>query len=156
MTKKKLCWNCEGRVSNQEENCPFCGVYINGTLHMQGGGHEDEDSDLSDETKAHAPLYTPMPEAANKIPAEQVTQISQKANLTAKPSYFGKEFLPLLLLITGTVFLFFSLVLVLFSHEGVFTLQWDATLWYVYLIISLPALLVGWRLLQDDSYNGKL
>jgi hypothetical protein len=26
--KKKLCWNCEGNVSREIDNCPYCGVYL--------------------------------------------------------------------------------------------------------------------------------
>jgi hypothetical protein len=28
--KKKLCWNCEGNVAKDIDNCPYCGVYVHG------------------------------------------------------------------------------------------------------------------------------
>ncbi len=26
--KKKLCWNCEGNVAREVDNCTYCGVYL--------------------------------------------------------------------------------------------------------------------------------
>jgi hypothetical protein len=58
------------------------------------------------------------------------------------------EILPMLLLIPGTFFLLFGLVLVLFSKEGLLTLHWNARYWFVYLLLSAPLIYFGWKALR--------
>jgi hypothetical protein len=150
IVKKKLCWNCEGRVSSQEENCPFCGVYINGTLNIHGGDDEDEEEEVEeeplDENRAHVPLYTPEAEGSSPPQPQEAPEpaVSTPFSLTQ----YNTEFLSLFCLTSGAVLFLFSMVLVLFADNGALTLQWDASLWFVYLIVSLPALFFGWRFLQ--------
>lgn len=142
--KKKICWNCDGRVSVQEENCPYCGVYISGTLDMQ----EKNDSQYSEEEENAIPPPAYVPEeqkntAQSILPETDTKKIYNPT--TTKP----KELLSLALLLIGSVFFLFAIILLLFSHNGTFSLHWDASLWFVYLLISIPALYFGWRYLES-------
>ena len=149
--KKKLCWNCEGRVTQQEEHCPYCGVYIDGTLHSQNQVDDEddgkEDALQSDDNQPHKPPYTPDGVKSQETMAAQV-----KAPMFSLPALsMGKmksDLLPLILLLSGSVFLLFGLALLMFEENGVFYLEWDASWWYAYLLIALPALLFGWRFLN--------
>ena len=57
--------------------------------------------------------------------------------------------LPLILLLAGSVFFIFGAALYLFSYNGVFTLQWEADYWIYYLILAIPMLAFGWKMLEN-------
>lgn len=152
--KKKLCWNCEGRVTLHEENCPFCGVYLSplgkiGEPENKGNlfapPYQVEDSDSEEQKIPAAPFA--MDVAALK---EKVAALPADAQL--KTGYLTEEMktviLPLILLSAGTVLLLFGIALLLFSQNGVFTLKWDAEHWYIYLLLALPMLFFGWWYIQ--------
>lgn len=156
-TKKKLCWNCDGNVPLRAEHCPYCGVYIE-----QSGDLDDLDEP---EEEDHAPPYVmSSPQKANTASAAPTPPYSSRLKKNAKspttqPKATGaparsdaKEPLrqvvvPLLLLICGSVFALFGLVLLLFSDNGVFVLKWNGDHWPYYLVAGLIALLAGWRLI---------
>jgi hypothetical protein len=151
-TKKKLCWNCEGNVSQQQENCPFCGVYL---------------SPLNESAKdsLFAPPYKmaethsengEIPEApyADKEANQQPQINSDEAISESKEEEKPNILLPLLLMPAGTVLFLFGLVMFFFSRNGVLTLRWDGTYWFLYLFLGVPLIIYGWRCLlkvQDDS-----
>lgn len=47
------------------------------------------------------------------------------------------------LLMGGTFFLLFGLLLYFFSNNGYFVLRWSDSYWYVYLAVALPMLYFG-------------
>lgn len=57
--------------------------------------------------------------------------------------------LPLLCLSFGSVFFIFGLVLLIFGHDGILTLQWNAERWYVFLLPATALLYFGWHGLPD-------
>lgn len=150
--KKKLCWNCEGNVSHQQENCPSCGVYLSPS------------SDSSKET-LFAPPYKIEEASAdsNEIPAapyadQQSSKLSQEASLASIGDNADADrpniLVPLVLLPAGTVLFLFGLALFFFSRDGALTLRWNGTYWFLYLFLGLPLLVYGWRCLtriQDDT-----
>lgn len=151
-SKKKLCWNCEGSVSLQVENCPYCGVYVS----PENEGKDNlfappYSSQL--ETKQDIPV---PPYALNNTTAEETTSLqdddlqeSEDEKTSDEVVDQIKDFIqPMILLLAGTVFFIFGLTLLLFSHEGVFTLKWNGNYWFLYLLISLPMLGFGWITLQ--------
>lgn len=147
LQRKKLCWNCEGSVSLSEETCPFCGVSVVPAF-LEGAGAE------------FAPPYSTYKEKDNSIPKSPYGFHEDKGDLDiqqqpkeadeAEPALdeFKRVALSLTFLLCGSVFLLFSLALGLFSHNGIFTLQWDANYWFIYTLLALPLLFVGWRTLM--------
>ncbi len=143
--KKKLCWNCEGRVSLAEENCPYCAVYL--------GPAPDENGESKD---ILAPPYRIVESEEENIPAspyalkkeDQEQEESEETDLSYAKTDVKEVVLPLGLLSSGTLFLLFGLVLWMFSENGTFTLTWNGDYWYYYLILSLPLLFFGWRALK--------
>jgi len=141
--KTKLCWNCEGSAPIEEENCPYCGVYL-------GPSSEEDQSDLlappyrihDDQSYDEAP---PSPYADDNY--EESPPI-QKPLEEPKNTDLKTAMVPLILLLAGSVFFLFSMVLFLFSDHGQFTLQWNGDYWYIYLLIATPTLLFGWKSLQ--------
>lgn len=142
--KKKLCWNCEGRVSLEEENCPYCAVYL--------GLAPDENGESKD---VFAPPYRLVETDEENIPAspyvtekDEETTTEEKVDFSVAKADLKEVVLPLSLLSAGSLFLLFGLILLVFSERGVLTLSWNGDYWYFYLAFALPMLFFGWRALQ--------
>lgn len=141
--KQKLCWNCEGSVATFIENCPYCGVYLSPE-------HQEELNfnllkppyPLQSEDNTDVPKAPYIPEDKN-----EAVPVKEKKIWKIEFSSF-ETVIPLILLTTGTVFTLFALALYLFANNGMFTLQWDADYWYIYALIAVPALCLGWYTLQ--------
>lgn len=132
--KRKLCWNCEGGVSFEEENCPFCGVYLS----PHGSENEDEE-DIED---FFSPPYPAEKEEEVLSPPKEKKEIE---------SDLKKVAVPITLLLSGTVFFLFGLALFLFSRGGIFILRWNGSYWHLYLSFGLAALFFGWKSLNRLS-----
>ena len=158
--KKKLCWNCEGNVSRQADNCPYCGVY----LHRENDDHDEEYDEIEEEditppyqpeptnSKQMDPIIPTPPYAAQESPTAPEAYIQQAAKpLLQLSSGWKAVVFPLTFLLAGSVFLLFGLILFLFSQNGTLTLQWNGEYWYAYLLVALPLLYLGWNTLQNLS-----
>ena len=55
------------------------------------------------------------------------------------------------LLMGGCFFFLFGCLLFLFSDNGYFTLRWSDSYWFVYLLIAIPMLYVGFRRFQRTA-----
>jgi len=134
--KKKLCWNCEGRVSFEEENCPYCSVYLGPALEEEG------------KQDVLAPPYQiveeeqEVPESPYQMENDQVEEDAPE--LDEAKSDMRQVVLPLGMLSAGSLFFLFGLMLLIFSDHGTLTLSWSADYWYLYVLLALPALLFGW------------
>lgn len=154
-TKKKLCWNCDGNVPLRAEHCPYCGVYIEQSTEVDDDEIEEEEAHTppfhlsanhSRATSGEAPA-PPYGSSKKGKPAPMSAKAASKPK-ERDPVFAGanqKIILPLLLLICGSVFALFGLVLLLFSENGVFVLKWNGDHWPVYLVVGVLFLLVGWR-----------
>lgn len=148
--KQKICWNCEGNVSRKANNCPYCGVYLHPL--QDDPIEEDEGDDLTPPYKLYEndqeteesiiPPYVPEQKEEQDYPLP-----SQKEIDPAKQD-LKNVMTTVICLMTGSMLALFGLLLLLFSRNGVFTLQWDGTYWMYYLLISLPLLYLGWKTLQ--------
>lgn len=140
--KVKLCWNCEGRVTLRDENCPYCAVY----LHPESNP-DDEDED---ETPPEPPYrMISGQESIPKAPyAQEDLPKKEESSFIIPTSELKRIMMPLALLLFGSVFLLFGFILLLFSQEGILTLRWNADIWYFYEILALPLLYFGWRCLE--------
>lgn len=151
-TKKKLCWNCEGNVALQDETCPYCGVSLDVTP-IAGTGGKDIHlippyklvSNPQDQMIPEAPYPAQNPEP---VTAEENTPPLPEAEETFND--INTIALPLSTLLLGAILVLFGLILFLFSDShGVFTLHWNGTYWYLYLIIGVPLLYFGWKTSGD-------
>jgi len=154
LTKQKLCWNCEAKVDFGVESCPSCGVYSSTSPLL-----EQSISHQSDNT--YAPPYrfvsneTAVPESPYKMVQTDEAQeavVEKKVEATTEETTNKKintDLLPLGLLLSGTVFLLFGVVLFLFSENGALTLSWNGDYWFVYTFLGLPLLFFGLRALQN-------
>lgn len=147
--RKKLCWNCEGSVSLEVEYCPFCGVSVVPAF-LEGAEVE------------FAPPYAALPKGHDfgipKSPFasdsdtvhQEIHEERKEIAVDHQPGVdeFRRVAVSVSLLLAGSVFFLFSIALGLFSNNGVFTLRWDATYWFIYTLLALPLLFFGWRSLM--------
>lgn len=147
--KKRLCWNCEGSVSIAEETCPFCGVsvvpaFLEGTNNSYAPPYA---IGSTHETAVPRSPYDPIPDDEDAS-ADPVSLIKGKDAAEPAADEFKSTILAVTLLLTGSVFFMFGLVLALFSHDGVLTLRWDGAYWYIYTALAIPLFFFGWRSLS--------
>lgn len=152
--RKRLCWNCEGSVSIAEETCPFCGVSVVPAF-LEGSTIEEatfsppystrsDDPDLFDIPKSP---YA-MKEEKIVVPQENERQIPVVEEQEPEVDEFKRVVMSISLLLGGSVFFLFSMALVLFSTNGVLTLHWDGNVWFIYTLLAVPMLFLGWRSLM--------
>ncbi len=148
--KKKLCWNCEGNVARDIDNCPYCGVYLHAP-------EEEEDSNWNPSYHSSktedipSPLYQIQPDV-EEIQEKQDRAISDEPKHAMKLSLFAllkRDIFPILFLMMGSIFFLFGVVLMLFSQNGTFTLQWQESDGLYFLLFALPLIGFGWMFLQQ-------
>lgn len=159
--KRKLCWNCDGSVSLNVDQCTYCGASLKEGAAPQPVKKPADDfkppfamprSAADGMTEIPQPPFDVIGKSAAS-PAEtsgDVAAIAAQAPTQVSP--FPQGISTLLYLLAGTVFFLFGLALYLFSQNGIFTLQWTSDFWYIYLVGGAVFLLAGWRSLsQVDS-----
>lgn len=150
--KQKLCWNCEARVDFGVESCPSCGVYLSTSPLLEQAAPEPV-------TSVQAPYQHVVLEQESTIPespyqfeeveaTEEPSSTEEEEETQATP-YWKSEVVPMGLLFAGSIFSLFGLALLLFAEDGVLTLKWNGDYWYLYLLLGVPFLTFGWRLLQQ-------
>ena len=130
-TKKRLCWNCEGNVPVNLENCPYCSVYLNNQS-SDDSKEEEEEDDLAppyrlisstEDQKVPASPFSAMEPSSSKVESHQPTADLKEAAATM--SDMKTIALPLVLLLAGSICFIFSLLMLLFSEGGLFTLRME-------------------------------
>lgn len=152
--KKKLCWNCEGNVAKDIDNCPYCGVYLH-------AAEEEEDSvwnpsyrPSSKTEEIPSPLYQIKPDIEqNDEEADFTTESSESLAWNALFTQLKRDVFPILFLMMGSVFFLFGVVLFLFSQNGTLTLQWQESHGIYFLLFALPLIGLGWIFLQQLETN---
>lgn len=143
LPQKKLCWNCEGSVSKEISNCSYCGVYLHSSELETDEKWAPFYSPDSHEEEIPAPLYQTQTEEAD----DDTSQIERKSSPLFKEA--KKELLSLSLLMMGSIFFLFGLILFLFSENGEFLLKWNGKNWIYFIFIGISSLLIGWRFLEQ-------
>lgn len=146
--KKRLCWNCEGSVSIAEETCPFCGVsvvpaFLEGTNNSFAPPYAMGNSQSASIPRSP---YDAEPEAKDLL--ETAARVKESEEDEPATDEFKRVMIAVTLLLSGSVFFMFGIVLALFSHDGLLTLQWDGAYWYIYTALAIPLFFFGWRSLS--------
>jgi hypothetical protein len=134
--KKRLCWNCDGTVDVHLSHCTYCGAeLLRDQEPLDQMPQDEEEEAIFDEEES--PFSNDEEEEEEEHEPARVRQRS----LT----------LPFMLMVPGTLLGLFGLMVWLFSHDGALELRWDASYWYIYVLLSLPLLVFGWRALGRDD-----
>lgn len=149
--QKKLCWNCDGNISKEVNNCPYCGVYTHAEELEENSSWNPSYNPSSNTEEIPTPIYQIHPET--DIEAVEEPEVPEVI-----PEYFYKQELivqlkkdvfPILFLMMGSIFFLFGMVLFLFSQNGTLTLQWQGSNALYFLIASIPLVGCGWWYLQQ-------
>lgn len=153
--KKKLCWNCEGSVSVQEANCPYCGVYLSSLENDDGKNSLFAPPYRLEEAEEESPVPTApyTQEETSSTPISTAVSEGIEPTQNSMAGDLQAALLSLALLLTGSVLLLFGLALLLFSKDGVFTLRWDADYWYFFLAVGIPLMSYGCYMLTQVKEN---
>lgn len=150
-TKRKLCWNCEGNVSLEDETCPYCGVSLD-VAPIAGTEPKNERfaSPFKISVQPIIPTAPYPPKIEEKAPEQPENTPSLETGQTS--SDLQQTLLTLLSLLLGTVLIIFGFILLLFSDKnGIFTLQWHGSYWFIYVLFGAPLLYYGWRAVSQFS-----
>lgn len=154
--KKKLCWNCEGNVAKNIDNCPYCGVYLHAAEIEEESTWNPSYRPNPENEEIPSPLYQIKPE----VEQEREEEDSDEAADDSKPMVWNHLFsqlkhdvFPILFLMMGSVFFLFGIVLLLFSQNGTFTLQWQESDGLYFLLFAVPLIGFGWMYLQRLEAN---
>ena len=148
--KKKLCWNCEGNIVLDADNCPYCGVYVHSPeIDQANDWSSSYYSEENNQEEVPKPVYQLHPEQAeDEQPTETLDQaVKDSINYNSLFEQVKKDILPTMLLMCGSIFFLFALVLLLFSSNGTLTLQWSERLWPYFISVALISFYFGWKYL---------
>lgn len=146
-SKKKLCWNCEGRVGFTDEHCSYCGVYLSPSTTVDLPEKGDDTYSPPYSAGRSETGFTPQPPYQQRADESLQSEALQHAP-AEETNDMRSVVLSLSTLLTGSVFFLFGLVLLLFSRNGNLVLQWSGEYWYIYLCSGILMLLIGWRVVQ--------
>lgn len=153
--KKKLCWNCEGNISKEIDNCPYCGVYVHSPDLDENNGWNIPYVSGNKKEEIPSPLYQIHENNELDTESEDHSEIEALHPASSIFKQLKEDVLPVLLLMSGSIFFLFGIVLFLFSDKGTLTLQWNGDLWPYYLALAVPFVFFGWKYLlqmdQDES-----
>lgn len=128
-----LCWHCEEPVHRYATRCPYC-----------------------QKSLEHAPAaensskITSLP--SFDIHEEQKIEPQEIAHEQTFGAEVGNVLLSLFTLLSGSFFFFFGLLILLFSKNGTFTLEWKASSWPFFVLSALVLLVTGlWSLSKVDK-----
>lgn len=144
--KRKLCWHCDGSVAQHEVNtCPYCGVYLLATEDTEEN-RWNPNFQQQEEQEVPSPLYQIQPDDHSDSQTA-----SSKFNLATSEACqkLKLDVGPILMLMSGSIFFLFAIVLYLFAQDGLLTLQWNAAYWPYFLGCSFPLIFLGWRWLEQ-------
>lgn len=149
--QKKLCWNCEGNVAKDIDNCPYCGVYLHATEIEENSIWNPAYRPNIDEKDIPSPLYQVLgsdedqgQQHDEQHEAFHSSDESKSIKWNHLLSQLKHDVFPILFLMMGSIFFLFGVVLLLFSQNGTLTLQWQESDGMYFLLLALPLIGFGW------------
>ena len=157
--KKKLCWNCEGNVSREIDNCPYCGVYLHAAELEENSSWNPSYQPSSKTEEIPSPHYQIHQETETDDLESEENPLSKNANESLNwfliMAKLKQDLFPILFLMMGSLFFLFGIVLLLFSQNGTLTLQWQGHDGFYFLLLAIPLIVFGWKFLQQlEEKNG--
>ncbi|NCF70135.1 MAG: hypothetical protein GWP59_00385 [Chlamydiales bacterium] len=167
----KVCWSCDGKVSNQSVQCPYCGAHLGTQQESSLGVNSQAQSSYTSEDASQKPRYqqvktvssednfTPLysqstgeSSSEDSFERQSFQQASPEASASkhyeeAQASGSVKEMLAFSLLLVAMGLFLFSIILFLFSKDGYLVLKWKSSYWLFCLLLSIPVFFFGWRAL---------
>lgn len=164
----KMCPNCDGSIPHNATVCPYCGAEQvdpeTNSAQMQLFKHQSlQDSltslykppysqraqsyDTQQEPEQPAPkkpeLFKEVKSVSSGISQAAMAHAAAGAEEGEKAK--GSPIVPILLMFAGSNLCILGLLQFFFSEGGLLKLEWDASYWFIYCLISLPLLYLGYK-----------
>jgi len=140
------CSNCEEAVHRFASRCPYCNHDLQKDSHLVSSPPQVSQIQPVQSQPSKVTHLT-QPEAFPKIEQSHDVAYADDAEESSPVSLFAS----LLMLLGGSFFLFFGLMIKLFSKNGRFTLEWSAETWPYFLFPALFLLFFGLMSLSSVS-----
>jgi hypothetical protein len=151
--RTKLCSNCEGRVELDTTICPFCGSNVS---QMDDGLHNqkaDENSLSYEDTLSslYPPPYKPKAIDTNiNISTNNFDKTIKEDGVSEnEEEKSSNSLVTTISFLIGVNILTFSLFLAIFSQDGYLSLEFKSSFWFIYSLISIPLLYIGYKGLKE-------
>ncbi|MFI5334714.1 MAG: hypothetical protein ACHQT8_06105 [Chlamydiales bacterium] len=171
--RQKMCSNCDGRIAHEAMICPYCGSEQAEPAEKATQAPLFTNQSLQDSlTSLYTPPYSQRapaysveePVKKRAEPFKEVKQPFQTAHPTAATMALHAQaeeeesaatakgaLLPILLLCLGSNLFVLGILQFFFSSNGFLRLEWDASYWFVYCLLSLPLLYLGIKRKADKK-----
>lgn len=169
--KQKMCSNCDGRISHEAIVCPYCGTEqadTSSTNAFQAPLFKNQslqDSLTSLYTPPYsqkAPAYAVEEPVKKKAEPFREARTEKKSFVTPQPQAASfntpetteespvskNSLIPILMLSLGGNLFLLGLLQFFFSSSGLLRLEWDASYWFIYCLLSLPLAYFGIKKLK--------
>lgn len=167
--RQKMCVSCDGRVEFEAIVCPYCSADLAKAPEVDpqrdtGAKHQAIQDSLTS-------LYTPpYQQKGAKTSSEGKTKKESKTTERAAPiAHHGgvpataaardpvqekaakTVLISIVALSVGSLLFILGILQIFFSEDGVLRLEWDASLWFIYCLASLPLLYYGYRKAEQNE-----
>jgi len=136
--RQKLCHNCEGEIDLDVIVCPFCAADLRKEKPEQGSFTYSGQRFVQDQQTSQSlyPAASPFKQPETEAVAPQAfSQDEESRNVIV----------PTILFTLGVQLALLGLLMLLFSHQGMVILRWNASWWFLYCLFGLPFLYFGYR-----------
>lgn len=152
MEKKKnlkLCSNCDGQIELDAIFCPYCGAET--TVKRPVADNKNlatPSKSLSPEETLSSLYPPPYKPKGYDAPIDKEAAVAEEEVAVAES---GKSSLlwPIVFLSIGFNFLLIGLFLLLFAGREELVFRWHTHFWFIYLLISLPLVFLGYRKISE-------
>jgi len=141
--RQKLCYNCDGEIDIDVIVCPFCAADLREEKPEQRYGSYITHVDSSYRNPHRRSQTEEEANPEEFVEEEDPTFFEEEEEETRKSAV-----LPTVLFTLGVQLCVLSLLMLLFSHNGVVLLKWNARYWFLYMLVSAPLVFFGYRSLQ--------
>jgi len=158
----KMCPSCDGSISMDAIFCPYCGSNVfEKNENLPDHKNQDNVTSLSYEetlSSLYPPPYKPKAiqtvsskyyEEENDAQTDEDDNQEKQEKDTSLEHNEKNALIPTVLFWVGINILVFSILLLVFSQNGVLYLKWNAKFWFLYSLISIPLLYFGFKGLKN-------
>lgn len=133
------CWHCEEPVHRYATRCPYCQKSL-------ATSTPNEEAPPIPSSK-----ITSLPRFEARAPVDE-EEDSEPEVEESFGSQVGHVLLALFTLLAGSFFFFFGLLILLFSTNGTFSLEWKASSWPYFVSSAMGLLITGlWSLSKVEK-----
>lgn len=154
--RQKLCLSCDASVDVDVIVCPYCGADL--TQAKENLDEEIQNSLLYPEQNI-SPLYPsqyPENSYSEESSQNEESEIHESEEKMPVSQFNFSAVLPIFLFSLGVMLFTLGLFVLVFSTNGQAILKWNAKYWFLYILLSIPFVIFGYKSLdhlEDTQEN---